>query len=118
MKSTLIELRELSAYGSEVALDLWRLPEGADVVSAAARLSANALDLIGEPVTFAIHPEDAGPFLQRLGYRVLEIAESPMLEQRYVRDRRRVYGSAYLVHAATRRARAKQKVTPAEDAPA
>jgi hypothetical protein len=74
--------------------------------------------LIGEPVTFAIHPEDAGPFLRRLGYRVVEIAESPTLEQRYVRDRRRVYGAAYLVHAATRRARTKQAATAAEDAPA
>jgi methyltransferase (TIGR00027 family) len=118
VKSTLTELRDLSAGGSEIALDLWRLPEGADVVSAAARLSANALDLIGEPVTFAIHPEDAGPFLQRLGYRVLEIAESPTLEQRYVRDRRRVYGAAYLVHAATRRVRTKQAEAPAEEAPA
>jgi methyltransferase (TIGR00027 family) len=118
VKSTLGELRESSGGGSEIALDLWRLPEGGDVMSAAARLSANALDLIGEPVTFAIHPEDAAPFLQRLGYRVLEIADSPTLEQRYVRDRRRVYGSAYLVHAATRRARGKRTGAGAEDAPA
>ncbi len=117
VKHTLTELREISAAGSKIALDLWRLPEGADVVSAAARLSANALDLIGEPVTFAIHPEDAGPFLQRLGYRVLEIAESPTLEQRYVRDHRRVYGAAYLVHAATSRPRARKVEAAAEDLP-
>jgi methyltransferase (TIGR00027 family) len=116
VKNTLIELRELSAAGSRIALDLWRLPEGADPLSAAARLSANALDLIGEPVTFAIHPEDAGPFLQRLGYRVVEIAESPTLEQRYVHDRRRVYGAAYLVHAAKGRPRAK-KAAAAEELP-
>ena len=117
VKHTLTELREISAGGSKIALDLWRVPEGADVLSAAARLSANALDLIGEPVTFAIHPEDAGPFLARLGYRVLEIAESPTLEKRYVRDRRRVYGAAYLVHAATSRARAKKVSAAAEDLP-
>jgi methyltransferase (TIGR00027 family) len=117
VKNTLTELREISAAGSKIALDLWRLPEGADPLSAAARLSANALDLIGEPVTFAIHPEDAGPFLQRLGYRVVEIAESPTLEQRYVHDRRRVYGAAYLVHAATSRPRAKKAAAAVEDLP-
>jgi methyltransferase (TIGR00027 family) len=117
VKHALTELRELSAAGSKIALDLWRLPEGGDLFSAATRLSANALDLIGEPVTFAIHPEDAGPFLERLAYRVLEIAESPTLEQRYVRDRRRVYGAAYLVHAATGRARAKKAEAADEDSP-
>jgi methyltransferase (TIGR00027 family) len=117
VKHTLTELRELSAAGSKIALDLWRLPEGGDLFSAATRFSANALDLIGEPVTFAIHPEDAGPFLERLGYRVLEIAESPTLEQRYVRDRRRVYGAAYLVHAAAGRARAKKAEAAGEDSP-
>ncbi len=115
VKGTLTELRDMSAARSEIALDFWRLPEGADALSAAARLSANALDLIGEPVTFAIHPEDAAPFLQRLGYRVVEIAESPSLEQRYVRDRRRVYGAAYLVHAAVGRARAKKTAAAVED---
>jgi methyltransferase (TIGR00027 family) len=117
VKGTLAELRDMSAARSEIALDLWRLPEGADVLSAAARLSANALDLIGEPVTFAIHPEDTGPFLERLGYRVLEIAESPALQQRYVRDRRRVYGAAYLVHAAVGRARTKKTSAAVEDPP-
>jgi methyltransferase (TIGR00027 family) len=117
VKHTLTELLEISAAGSRIALDLWRLPEGADVASAAARLSANALDLIGEPVTFAIHPEDAEPFLRRLGYRVLEIAESPALEKRYVRDRRRVYGAAYLVHAAMDRELEKKTEAQVEDSP-
>ena len=105
VKKTLTELRELSAPGSEVAMDLWSVPEGADILSTAQRLSASALSLIGEPVTFSIHPEDAGPFVNRLGYRVREIADAAMLQSRYVHDRRRVYGAAYMAHACTRPAR-------------
>jgi methyltransferase (TIGR00027 family) len=105
VKSTLTELREISAAGSEIALDLWQIPEGSDLLSAAHRLSANALRLVGEPVTFAIHPEDAGAFLNRLGYEVLEIADAPTFQSRYPRGRRPVYAPAYLVHARTRRIR-------------
>ena len=115
VKNTLAELREISAAGSEIAMDLWQIPEGSDLVAAAQRWSANALYLVGEPVTFAIHPEDAGPFLNRLGYRVLEIAEVPTLQNRYVHDRRRVYGPAYLAHASTRRTRSASKAGPATE---
>ncbi|MGH7896711.1 MAG: class I SAM-dependent methyltransferase, partial [Candidatus Binatia bacterium] len=103
VKATLTDLRESSAAGSGLAMDLWYLPDGADLLSTAHRLGASALSLVGEPVTFAMHPEDAGPFLDRLGFRVLEIADAEALKQRYVRDRRRVYGAAYMLHAATRR---------------
>lgn len=113
VKKTLAELREISAAGSEIAMDLWQIPQGSDLVSAAHRLSASALYLVGEPVTFAIHPEDAGPFLNRLGYRVLEIAEAPTLQSRYMRDRRPVYAPAYLVHASTRRIRSASKAPAA-----
>ena len=116
--STLTELREISAAGSEIALDLWHPPEGADLFSAAARLSANALYLIGEPVMFAIHPQDMEPFFARLGYRVLETAEAATLQQRYVRDRRRVYGVAYLVHGRTVRGRKKKIEVAVEETPA
>jgi methyltransferase (TIGR00027 family) len=102
VKQTLGEVRELVAPRSEIALDLWTFPEGSDFMATAHRLSASALDLIGEPVTFGIHPEDAQPFLERLGFRVLEIAEPALLKSRYVHDGRRVYEAAYLVHARVR----------------
>jgi methyltransferase (TIGR00027 family) len=105
VKGTLSDLREISAAGSEIAMDFWYLPDGADLLSAAHRLGASALSLIGEPVTFAMHPEDVGPFLRRLGFRVLEIADAQTLQQRYVHDRRRVYGAAYMVHAAAMKSR-------------
>jgi len=106
VKATLTELREISAPGSEIALDLWHPPEGFDFLSAAHRLSANALYLVGEPLTFHIHPEDSGPFLKRLGYRVLEVATADELGHRYVHDGRRVHEAAYMVHAAVARRRA------------
>ena len=106
VKKTLGELRELSAPSSEVVMDFWHLPEGSDLMATAHRFSASALSLIGEPVTFPIHPEDAGPFVERLGFRVREIADAQVLQSRYVRDHRRVYPAAYMVHAATTRARA------------
>jgi methyltransferase (TIGR00027 family) len=105
VKKTLSDLVALAAPGSDIVMDLWHLPEGSDWMSAAHRFGASALYLVGEPVTFAIHPEDVGPFLNRLGYRVVEIADAAELENRYVRDRRRVYPAAYLVHAAMRRRR-------------
>ena len=82
-------------------MDFWYLLDAPDLVSAAYRMSANLLSLLGEPVTFGIHPEDVEPFLARLGYRVLDVADTPALEQRYVRDGRRVLPGSYLVHAAT-----------------
>jgi len=109
VKTTLGDLREISGPGSEVAMDLWHLPEGSDLMSAAHRLSASALYLVGEPVTFAIHPEDAAPFVERLGFRVREIAEASLLQERYVHDHRRVYPAAYMMHAATSRSRAANK---------
>lgn len=116
VKSTLGELRELSAPGSEVAMDLWHLAEGADLVSAAHRWSASALYWIGEPVMFAIHPEDAAALLGRLGYRVIEVADAALLESRYVRDHRRVYAAAYLVHASMKRFRTVKKAAVREEA--
>ena len=55
--------------------------------------------------TFSIHPEDAGPFLKRLGYRVLDVAAADELSRRYVHDGRRVHEAAYLVHASVARQR-------------
>jgi hypothetical protein len=99
VKSTLGELRELATTGSEIAMDLWHLPEGADFASAAQ--AASTLYWIGEPIMFAIHPEDAAALLGRLGYRVIEVADAALLRSRYVCDQRRVYGTGYLVHAST-----------------
>jgi methyltransferase (TIGR00027 family) len=104
VKATLTTLREISSPGSELAMDFWYLLDQPDLVSTAYRVSPNFLYFIGEPVTFGIHPEDVEPFLDRLGFRVHEIAGCEELERRYIRDRRRVTPGVYLVHAETRAA--------------
>jgi methyltransferase (TIGR00027 family) len=101
VKATLTTIRDITHAGSELAMDFWHLLDSPDLLSSAYRMSANLLSLLGEPVTFGIHPEDVGPFLDRLGYRVLDLADAAELERRYVRDGRRVVPGSYLVHTAT-----------------
>jgi methyltransferase (TIGR00027 family) len=103
VKATLTTLHAISAPRSELAMDFWYLLDAPDLVTSAYRMSANLLSLLGEPVTFGIHPEDVGPFLARLGYRVRDLADTAELERRYVRDGRRVLPGNYLVHVETKR---------------
>jgi methyltransferase (TIGR00027 family) len=99
VKATLTTLRAITAPRSELAMDFWYLLDAPDLITSAYRMSANLLSLLGEPVTFGIHPEDVVPFLARLGYRVVDLADEASLEHRYVRDGRRVLPGSYLVHA-------------------
>ncbi len=102
VKATLRTVREIGAPRSAIAMDFWYLLDQPDLVSTAYRMSPGLLYFVGEPVTFGIHPEDAGPFLDRLGFGVRELADAEALERRYVRDGRRVTPGMYLVHAETR----------------
>jgi len=101
VKATLTTIRRLAAPGSGLAMDFWFQLDSPDALATAYRMSANLLSLVGEPVTFGVHPEDAGAFLERLGYRVLDLADAAELERRYVADGRTVFPANYLVHAAT-----------------
>lgn len=103
VKSALAEMHTLGPCGSEVALDFWNPPQADDLVAAVQRMSARTLRWIGEPVLFGLHPEDAESFLERLGFDPIEVADAALLRERYVRDGRRVYDGAYVVHAAVRR---------------
>jgi methyltransferase (TIGR00027 family) len=99
VKATLRAIATLGGAGSELAMDCWYLIDSPDLLSTAYRASTNALSLVGEPVTFGIHPEDCVAFLARQGFHVEEVADAGTLEKRYVRDRRRVHPAMYLVHA-------------------
>jgi methyltransferase (TIGR00027 family) len=101
VKGTLTTIRTVSAPHSELAMDFWYFLDSPDLLSTAYRMSANLLSLLGEPVAFGIHPEDVGPFLAGLGYRIADLADASELESRYVRDGRRVVPGNYLVHAVT-----------------
>ena len=100
VKATLQAIRAMSEPGSELMMDLWYLPDEPNLVSSARRWSSNLLSLLGEPLTFSLHPDDAGPFLARLGFRLRELADAEMLRRRYFNARTHLYPTNYLVHAA------------------
>jgi len=105
VKQTLATLHAMNAPGSHLVLDLWYLPDEHDLIAAARRLSSNLLALLGEPVTFGLHPEDAAPFFDRLGFRVEEVADAALLRRRYFAPGTHVYPTNYVLHAVSRRAR-------------
>lgn len=95
VKDTLSTIRAISGPKSEVAMDFWYLLDAPDLISTAHRMSANLLYFLGEPMTFGIHPEDVGPFADRLGLSLADLADAEQLERRYIRDGRRVYPACY-----------------------
>lgn len=101
VKATLATLARIAPAGSELVFDAWFLVDEPDLRATAYRLSANLLHVLGEPVTFSLHPEDAEAFLARQGFALIEIARAHDLERRYARrPRRHVHPACYLVHAA------------------
>ena len=102
VRKTLKTLHAMSAAGSHVVLDLWYLPDEHDLMAAARRFSSNFLALLGEPVTFGIHPDDAGPFFRRLGLRIENLADANALRKLYFNRKTHIYPTNYLVHAVTR----------------
>ncbi len=102
VKQTLSLIERLGGRGSELCCDFWFLLDAPDLRASAHRLSANLLALLGEPVLFGIHPEDAVPFFSSLGFDVVEIATASDLRDRYVKDRRDLYGAMYVAHARKR----------------
>src|ERR1043166_4604461 len=99
VKTTLGTIRELGAPASAIAIDFWYLLDEPELLATTYRMSPNLLYFVGEPVTFGIHPEDVGPFLERIGFHVREIADASTVEERYVRAGRRVAPGNYLVLA-------------------
>ena len=58
VKATLDAVHELSGDGSQIAHDMWYLVDDPGPLGTARRAAPGALSLIGEPVTFGVHPED------------------------------------------------------------
>jgi methyltransferase (TIGR00027 family) len=103
--STLETIRAMSGPGSQLVMDCWYLPDEPDLMASARRWTTNLLTLLGEPVTFSLHPDDAAPFLARHGLRLRELADAETLRRRYLRRRRHVYPTNYLIHAVAARSR-------------
>ncbi|MBI2373349.1 MAG: SAM-dependent methyltransferase [Deltaproteobacteria bacterium] len=97
--STLATVRALSTSGSFLAMDYWFLLDAPDATSTLHRISAGFVHLVGEPITFALHPEDAGSFMERSGFEITQLTLAKELEEKYVRDGRKVYPATYVVVA-------------------
>lgn len=100
VKETLAAVRRVAAPGSQIAMDWWFLLDSPG--AARERIGPHLLQLLGEPVTLSMHPEDVGDFLRREKFRLLDLADATELERRYLRDARQVYAANYCVVAASR----------------
>ena len=84
VRGTLDTLRALGGPGSKLAMDFWFFTDDPSAVATAQRGVANLLSLVGEPITFALHPADAPDWLTGLGWRVTDVADAETLRRRYL----------------------------------
>lgn len=99
VKSTLDAVHELGGDDSQLAHDMWHLVDDPGPLGTARRAAPNALSLIGEPVTFGVHPEDYEQLLGRHGFRVLDLAMASELQERYAAGSAAVDDSLYVLVA-------------------
>ena len=64
--------------------------------------SPRALSLIGEPVTFGVHPEEMDHFLGRHGFTIIDLALARELQDRYAPGERALVDDSMYVLAAER----------------
>jgi methyltransferase (TIGR00027 family) len=86
VKATLDAIHELGGAQSELAHDMWYLVDDPGPMGTARRSAPGALSLIGEPVTFGMHPEEYPYFLSLRGFRVVDLALASELHARYAPD--------------------------------
>ena len=86
VKETLDAVHDLSSDGSQIAHDMWYLVDDPSPLGTARRNTPSALSLIGEPVTFGVHPEDYDCLLARHGFRTIDLALASQLQARYAPD--------------------------------
>lgn len=99
VQDTLSQLRSVVGPGSELVWDLWYLLDAPDLSATAYRVTPSLLHVLGEPIVFAMHPEDLPDFCRREGLEAIEVAEAPKLRERYLQDDRPIYPTVYLSHA-------------------
>jgi len=105
VKSTLGAVHELSADGSQIAHDMWYLVDEPGPLGTARRAAPSALSLLGEPITFGVHPEDYEHFLDRHGFRIVDVALASELQTRYAPASRAAVDDSLYVLTAERTAR-------------
>jgi methyltransferase (TIGR00027 family) len=102
VKATLDAVWKVSGPGSAIAHDMWHLVDDPSAFGTARRIAPSALSFIGEPVTFAIHPEEMDHFLGRHGFRITDMLTAPELQDRYAPDERALLDESVYVLAAER----------------
>ncbi len=100
--ATVAGVHELGGPGSQLAHDMWFLVDDPGLFGTARRVVPSALSLIGEPVTFAVHPEDYEAYLDRRGFRVVDWALASELQARYAPEARAVLDDSMYVLCAER----------------
>jgi methyltransferase (TIGR00027 family) len=83
VKASLDAMHDLGGAGSQLTHDMWYLVDDPGPLGTARRTAPSALSLIGEPVTFGVHPEDYGYFLRRHGFEIADLALASELQARY-----------------------------------
>lgn len=102
VSATVAGVHDLGAPRSQLAHDMWYLVDDPGPLGTARRVVPGALSLIGEPVTFAVHPEDYEAFLGRHGFRVVDCALASELQTRYAPGARAVLDDSLYVLCAER----------------
>jgi methyltransferase (TIGR00027 family) len=83
VKATLDALHDVVGTGSLIAHDMWTVVDDPSLLGTARRIAPAALSFIGEPVTFAIHPEEVGYFYEQRGFEVVDLVTGQDLVERY-----------------------------------
>ncbi len=99
---TVAGVHDLGGPGSQLAHDMWFVVDDPGLMGTARRVVPSALSLIGEPVTFAVHPEDYEAFLGRHGFRVVDCALAGELQARFAPGSRAVIDDSMYVLCAER----------------
>lgn len=76
VKGTLSALHDLCGAGSRLSMDMWHLVDDPGPAGTVRRSGPGVLSLIGEAVTFGIHPEEIGGFLARQGWELTDLLTS------------------------------------------
>ena len=100
--ATVADVHALSGPGSQIAHDMWFVVDDPGLLGTARRVVPSALSLIGEAVTFAVHPEDYEGFLDRRGFRIIDCALASELQARYAKDARAMIDDSMYVICAER----------------
>jgi methyltransferase (TIGR00027 family) len=100
--ATLDAVHDLGGPESQIAHDMWHLVDDPGPLGTARRSAPGALSLIGEAVTFGVHPEDYESLLLRHGFRLVDLALASDLKARYAPETTAVVDDSMYVLTAER----------------